>query len=110
MSVQLNKLTVLIQKLMLQTHESQDKDKKVLLTILEKRAREFLQKIQNRLALGPELTEEQAKAIFAFGEEAVVFALLKLAKMAAEQNPNQLTVGSPDECVFHSQTTWPQSG
>ena len=60
-------------------------------------ARDAEQHNIDSMALGPELTEEQAKAIFAFGEEAVVFALLKLAKMAAEQNPNQLTVGSPDD-------------
>jgi len=47
----------------------------------------------NSMALGPGLTEEQAKAIFALGEEAVVFALLQLAKIAAEQNPNKLPVG-----------------
>ena len=60
-------------------------------------ARDAEQHNIDSMALGPELTEEQAKAIFAFGEEAVVFSLLKLAKMAAEQNPNQLTVGSPDD-------------
>lgn len=37
--------------------------------------------------LGPELTEDQARAIFAQGQETVVFALLKLAKMLAEANP-----------------------
>jgi transposase len=36
--------------------------------------------------LGPELTEEQARAIFAQGEEAVVFALLAQAKLLAEQH------------------------
>lgn len=35
--------------------------------------------------LGPELTEEQARAIFAQGEEAVVFALLAQAKLLAER-------------------------
>ena len=34
--------------------------------------------------LGPELTEEQARAIFKKGEEAVVFALLAQAKLLAE--------------------------
>src|SRR5512145_3395288 len=33
--------------------------------------------------LGPQLTAEQARTIFRQGEEAVVFALLTLAKMAA---------------------------
>lgn len=35
--------------------------------------------------LGPELTEEQARAIFAQGEEAVVFALLAQAKLLSER-------------------------
>lgn len=51
----------------------------------------------DRITLGPELTEEQAKVIFALGEEAVVFALLKQSKMVAEQNTNKLSVGSPDD-------------
>jgi transposase len=37
------------------------------------------------ISLGPTLTEEQAREIFAQGEDAVVFALLQLAKMLAEQ-------------------------
>jgi transposase len=37
--------------------------------------------------LGPALTEEQAREIFAQGEEAVVFALLTLAKLAVASNP-----------------------
>ena len=49
------------------------------------------------MALGAGLTKEQAKAIFALGEEAVVFALLKQSKMMAEQNQNKLPVGSPDD-------------
>ena len=36
-------------------------------------------------SLGPSLTEEEARQIFARGEEAVVFALLTLAKMAAQK-------------------------
>ena len=51
----------------------------------------------NGILLGQSLSEEQAKAIFALGEEAVVFALLKLAKMAAELNQNKLPVGGPDD-------------
>ena len=51
----------------------------------------------NGILLGQSLSEEQAKAIFALGEEAVVFALLQLAKMAAEQNQNKLPVGGPDD-------------
>ena len=33
--------------------------------------------------LGPQLTEEQARAVYREGEESVVFAILTLAKMAA---------------------------
>jgi len=39
----------------------------------------------HEIPLGAALTEEQARAIFAEGEEAVVFAILSLAKMLAEQ-------------------------
>jgi hypothetical protein len=38
------------------------------------------------IRLGPELTAEQAKAIFALGEQAVVFALLAQAKILADRN------------------------
>jgi transposase len=37
------------------------------------------------IQLGPSLTEEQARAIFAQGEEAVVFALLDLSRKLAQQ-------------------------
>jgi transposase len=37
------------------------------------------------IPLGPALTEEQARTIYAQGEETVVFAVLTLAKMLAEQ-------------------------
>lgn len=37
------------------------------------------------IPVGPTLNEEQARQIFAHGEDAVVFALLELAKMLAEQ-------------------------
>lgn len=47
------------------------------------------------MPLGSELTEEQAKAIFALGEEAVVFALLKQAKMMAESK-NAASLGHED--------------
>lgn len=40
---------------------------------------------QTEIALGPNLTEEQARVIYAQGEEAVVFALLAQAKLLAEQ-------------------------
>ena len=39
----------------------------------------------NGISLGPDLTKEQAGTIFAFGKEAVIFALLAQAKMIADQ-------------------------
>lgn len=41
------------------------------------------------IPLGPQLSEEQARAIVARGEEAAVFALLQMAKMLAEQQSAQ---------------------
>lgn len=41
--------------------------------------------------VGPGLSEAQARQIFAQGEEAVVFALLKLAKLAAQSQPDAAT-------------------
>jgi len=38
--------------------------------------------------LGPQLSEEQARAIFRQGEEATIFALLALAKMVADPSAN----------------------
>ena len=44
----------------------------------------------NGIPIGPPLTKEQAKAIFAMSEEAVIFVLMTQAKMAAEQaGPSQ---------------------
>ena len=40
--------------------------------------------ILSGIPIGPELTEEQARAIYALGEQAVVFALLAQAKVIAE--------------------------
>jgi transposase len=48
------------------------------------------------IPLGPALTEEQAREIFSRGEEAVVFALLQLAKMAAEKDSAASTAVAPD--------------
>src|SRR5271157_5870963 len=45
--------------------------------------------------LGPELTAEQAAFIFAQGQEAVVFALLTLAKQLAEKQPVASTAPDP---------------
>ena len=45
------------------------------------------QMLSVEVPLGPALSEEQAREIFAQGEEAVVFALLTLARLAAGSNP-----------------------
>ena len=41
--------------------------------------------VLNDISLGPGLIEEQARMIYAQGGEAVVFTVLSLAKMLAEQ-------------------------
>ena len=46
------------------------------------------------VSLGPSLTEAEARAIFAQGEEAVVFALLTLAQLAAHKS-NATSADSP---------------
>ena len=51
----------------------------------------------NELAIGPELTAEQAKRIFALGEGAVVFALLEMAKRIAEKEQGNLVVVGHDD-------------
>ena len=51
--------------------------------------------------LGPELTAEQAALIFRQGQEAVVFALLTLAKQLAEK---QTTASVPDPSTPSGQT------
>ena len=48
------------------------------------------QNVATNLPLGCGLTKQQAEQIYEQGKEAVVFALLQLAKMAAEQKPNNL--------------------
>ena len=45
--------------------------------------------------LGPHLTTEQAAMIFCQGEEAVVFALVSLAKQLAEKRPSAATTPDP---------------
>jgi transposase len=45
--------------------------------------------------LGPHLTAEQAASIFRRGEEAVIFALLSLAKQLAEKQPSASTTPDP---------------
>lgn len=51
------------------------------------------------IPLGPDLTEEQAKAIFAQGEEAVVFAFLQMAKKLAQQQSMAGTPSTPSGMV-----------
>src|SRR3954463_12126153 len=52
--------------------------------------------------LGPQLTAEQAALIFQQGQEAVVFALLTLAKQLAEKQPT--APASPDPSTPSGQT------
>jgi transposase len=54
-----------------------------------------------RALLGPQLTAEQASLIFQQGQEAVVFALLSLAKQLAEKHPAATT---PDPSTPSGQT------
>lgn len=51
----------------------------------------------NGIVLGPELTEDQARAIVALGPEAIIFALLAQAKMLAERNGHPVTVCHSDD-------------
>jgi transposase len=55
-----------------------------------------------RTILGPQLTVEQATLIFQQGQEAVVFALLNLAKQLAEKNASRPT--GPDPSAPSGQT------
>jgi transposase len=48
------------------------------------------QRVPDDLPLGPGLTQQQAEQIYEQGKEAVVFALLQLAKMATEPRPANL--------------------
>jgi transposase len=52
--------------------------------------------------LGPQLTEEQARLIYAQGADAVVFALLSLAKQLAEKQPS--ASATPDPSAPSGQT------
>src|SRR5688572_28400513 len=61
------------------------------------------------IALGPQLTAEQARAIFAQGEEAVIFALLELAKLLGQSQPaaTAISPSTPSGMVpvYHKPTT-----
>lgn len=50
---------------------------------------------EHDVVLGPQLTAEQAHAIYEQGEEAVVFALLELARRWAQANGRNASVSSP---------------
>jgi transposase len=63
--------------------------------------------LQN-VALGPLLTEEQARQIYQQGEEAVVFALLALAKQSARPTPST-TPSTPSAMVPPYQKPTPPS-
>jgi len=47
------------------------------------------QSLAATVALGPALTEQQAREIYRQGEEAVVFALLTLARMRADPSSHR---------------------
>ena len=52
----------------------------------------------NGIPIGPELTKEQAEAIYAMGKDVVVFVLLSQAKMATEIiQPKRPDPGGPDD-------------
>lgn len=51
-----------------------------------------MSKLPHDISLGSSLTEEQARTIFALGEDTVVFALLAQAKMLAEQRAAEAAV------------------
>jgi hypothetical protein len=79
---------------------------RVLLTIpYGKEARVVL---TQEIALGPNLTAEEAQAIYEQGPEAVVFALLQMAKLLAEQrrkpgdSPSTPSAMKP---VYHKEPT-----
>lgn len=64
------------------------------------------------ISVGPNLSEAEARQIFAWGEGAVIFALLELAKMLAEQQagmPNDLTPATPSSGVPTYQKPPPKS-
>src|SRR5688500_20248816 len=60
-----------------------------------------LDKASLQALLGPQLTEEQARLIYAQGSEAVVFALLSLAKQLAEKHT---AATKPDPAAPSGQT------
>jgi transposase len=62
---------------------------------------EALDRTKLETLLGPQLTAEQAEAIFAQGQEAVVFALLSLAKRLGQQ---QGLLARPDPAAPSAQT------
>jgi len=59
----------------------------VLFGVMKQYTEQF---VPDGVLLSPALTEQQARVIYQQGEEAVVFALLHLAKMAADPRPTNL--------------------
>jgi transposase len=53
------------------------------------------QTLELDVSLGPQLTAEEAAAIFALGEEAVIFALLELARLLKQAEGKCASVNSP---------------
>ena len=51
--------------------------------------------VQIPVALGPNLTAEQVREIFALGEESVVFAMLELAAQLRRAEGRNATLDSP---------------
>jgi len=51
--------------------------------------------LELEVPLGPQLTADEAAAIFAQGEEAVVFALLELARQLKQAEGHYASVSSP---------------
>ena len=67
------------------------------------------QNIPDNLSLSPRLTKQQAEQIYEQGKAAVVFALLQLAKMAAESKPNNLMAAiAADPSTPSAQKAYPR--
>lgn len=79
---------------------------RVLLTISHGKEARTIPTLE--ITLGPKLTAEEAQAIYEQGPEAVVFALLQMAKMLAEQQrkpADSPSTPSGMKPVFHKDTT-----
>jgi transposase len=79
---------------------------RVLLTISRGKEARVIQTLE--ITLGPKLTAEEAQAIYEQGPEAVVFALLEMAKLLADQQRkpgDSPSTPSGMKPVFHKDTT-----